>query len=138
MGIKTDHNALTARAAKYGISIREDGHLTKPTQYADVPDDAFADPVNYAYPMDTPEHARAALAYWGKRKDQAEYTDADRAKIEERMQSQAEQQGVKCSFSLSLDEEDAPKTMSVDFAATSPTITDVVPYAGKIFDWETP
>jgi hypothetical protein len=59
MGIKTDHNALTARAAKYGISIREDGHLTKPAQYADVPDDAFADPVNYAYPMDTPRSSAA-------------------------------------------------------------------------------
>jgi len=54
------------RAKKWGIAVRPDGHLTPPSKYGDVP---YADPVNYRYPIDTPEHARAALNYISKEKN---------------------------------------------------------------------
>ena len=86
--------AQAARSHKYGIAIREDGHITKPSEYSDVPDEKFADPVNYAYPMETPEHAHAALAYWSKKLDHEKYSAKDRAVIERRMKILAKEQGV--------------------------------------------
>jgi hypothetical protein len=58
-------NAAKARAEKYGISVKKDGHLTKPDEFKDIPDDQFADPVNYRYPVDK-EHADAALKYFNQ------------------------------------------------------------------------
>jgi hypothetical protein len=57
--------AAKARAEKHGISVKKDGHLTKPDEFKDIPDDQFADPVNYRYPVDK-EHADAALKYFNQ------------------------------------------------------------------------
>lgn len=57
--------AQKERAQKHGISPKEGGHLTKPDEYKNVPDDQFADPVNYRYPVDK-EHAAAALKYFNQ------------------------------------------------------------------------
>jgi len=69
-GLVEDREALRKkaqqRAKKWGIAVRKDGHLTPPSEYGDVP---YADPVNYRYPIDTPEHARAALNYISKEKN---------------------------------------------------------------------
>lgn len=35
----------------------------------------FADPVNKAYPLDTPKHIRAAAAYWGREGNREEYSE---------------------------------------------------------------
>ena len=64
--------AREARSRRYGIRPREDGHLTKPSEYADIPDSDFADPVNYRYPI-TPQYVMAAYRYFAKAENQAFY-----------------------------------------------------------------
>lgn len=49
----------------------------------------FADPKNKKYPLDTPEHVRAALSYWGQAKNQQEYSEEDRATIQRRIEAAA-------------------------------------------------
>jgi len=49
------------RCARTPIKFNEGkGHLTKPEEYQNVPDDDFADPCNYAYPMVPEDRLRAA------------------------------------------------------------------------------
>jgi len=57
--------AQRERAQKYGIEPKEGGHLTKPSEYENIPEDQFADPVNWRYPVDQ-EHVRAALTYFNQ------------------------------------------------------------------------
>ena len=105
MATKTDlEKEQKERAAKYGIAVRDDGHVTKPSQYASVEDDDFADPVNYAYPMDTTAHAQAAVRYWGKQKDKSEYSEDEQKIIEARMKKLANAQGVEANFASSDDQ----------------------------------
>ncbi len=73
-----------ARSRRYGISAKEGGHLTKPSEYADVPDSEFADPVNYRYPVDA-GHVRAAWAYWNQPDNQKQYSQRERTIIHDRI-----------------------------------------------------
>lgn len=60
-------------------------------RYGDV---AFADPTNNKYPIDTPEHIRAAWSYIHHKDNAAKY-DADEVKqIEQRIKRAAEHAGV--------------------------------------------
>lgn len=93
-----DREAQRERSRKYGISILPGGSITKPAAYADVPDDEFADPVNYNYPMDTADRCRAALRYWGQRRNQSQYSADDRAVIEKRMRTLAARHDVEANF----------------------------------------
>lgn len=68
--------ARQARARKYGIRPRKDGHLTKPAEYADVPESQFADPVNYRYPIDA-AHVMAAYRYFAKEENRAFYNERE-------------------------------------------------------------
>lgn|GEM_PF-2233121 len=64
------------RSEKYGIEIREDGHLTPPSKYFNMgakTEDDYADPVNWRYPIHDKEHALAALRYFAKEKNRNEY-----------------------------------------------------------------
>ena len=57
------------RARRYGIEIRADGHLRPPRRFYEEgarSEDDYADPVNWRYPLHTPENVRAALAYWAR------------------------------------------------------------------------
>ena len=81
-----DKQAQEARAKKYGIAAKEDGHVTKPGEWAAVPDDEFLDPVNYRYPCPNADHTRAAAAYWGKPDNQAQYSSEERGIINRRLQ----------------------------------------------------
>jgi len=74
--------AQQERSEKYGITPKEGGHLTKPEEYKDIPDDQFADPVNYRYPID-PEHVRAALTYFNQADSRSAggYSHEEQAKI---------------------------------------------------------
>jgi hypothetical protein len=55
------HEEATKRCARTPIKFNEGkGHLTKPEEYQNVPDDDFADPCNYAYPMVSEDRLRAA------------------------------------------------------------------------------
>jgi len=77
--------AQERRSRKYGIGIKEGGHVTKPSEWADVPDDQWLDPVNYRYPCPDAEQTRAAASYWGMPKNRAQYTPKERSIIEERL-----------------------------------------------------
>ena len=74
------------------IDRRED---TNPKEgerkYGDV---EFADPVNKKYPIDTPEHVRAAWSYIHQEDNAAKY-DADEVKlIRQRIERAAKRHGV--------------------------------------------
>jgi hypothetical protein len=56
---------LLKRAKKYGYDPAPNAHLTKPAEYAHIPESQFADPVGYNYPVDK-EHVLAAIRYFLK------------------------------------------------------------------------
>lgn len=54
----------------------------------------FADPVNHKYPIDTPEHVRAAWSYINHKNNAAKY-DADEVRlIKDRIKRAAKKHGV--------------------------------------------
>lgn len=56
------HEEAEGRAKKYGISVKDGGHLTPPK--GKPTDDAeYGDPTNYAYPIDD-SHVKAAVGYF--------------------------------------------------------------------------
>ena len=59
--------------------------------YGDV---KFADPTNKKYPIDTPEHIRAAWSYIHHPNDAAKYRPEDVQKIKDHIEQAAEKQGV--------------------------------------------
>lgn len=71
--------AQMARSKSSGIGVKEGGSVTKPSEYKDIPDSQFADPTNYAYPIDK-EHVLAAYRYFAKTANQKKYTPEE-AKI---------------------------------------------------------
>jgi phage I-like protein len=76
--------AQESRAKKYGIKPHEGGAITKPNEYQGISDDMFADPVNYAYPIDA-EHVLAAYRYFAKSSNQAKYTPEERKVVAKRI-----------------------------------------------------
>jgi hypothetical protein len=63
-------------------------------KYGDV---QFADPVNNKYPIDTPEHVRAAWAYINKEENRDKYDKDDVRTIEIRIKKAADRFGVEIS-----------------------------------------
>jgi hypothetical protein len=60
-------------------------------KYGDV---QFADPVNNKYPVDTPEHVRAAWSYINHKDNAAKYDKDEVRTIKERIKRAAKQHGV--------------------------------------------
>ena len=60
-------------------------------EYGDV---EFADPTNKKYPIDTPEHVRAAWSYIHHKDNAGKYSRDDVQKIEDRIERAAKKQGV--------------------------------------------
>ena len=60
-------------------------------EYGDV---EFADTTNKKYPIDTPEHVRAAWSYIHHKDNAGKYSDEDAEKIRERIEHAAKKQGV--------------------------------------------
>ena len=60
-------------------------------EYGDV---EFADPVNKKYPVDTPEHVRAAWSYIHHKDNAAKYDSDEVAQIEARIRRAAKKHGV--------------------------------------------
>ncbi len=71
------------------VSPKEGEH-----KYGDV---QYADPVNKKYPVDTPEHVRAAWSYIHHKDNRAEYSAEDASKIEDRIKRAAKKHGVEIS-----------------------------------------
>ena len=86
--------AQERRSRKYGIGIKEGGHVTKPSEWEDVPDDQWLDPVNYRYPCPDAEQTRAAASYWGQKDNQRQYTPEERAIINARLDKFREKFGI--------------------------------------------
>jgi len=57
----------------------------------------FADPTNHKYPIDTPEHVRAAWSYINHEDNAAKYDKDDVAQIKERIKRAAKDSGVEIS-----------------------------------------
>jgi len=74
-----------SRSKKYGIGIKDGGHVTKPGEWEHVPDDQWLDPVNYRYPCPDADQTRAAASYWGQEDNQKQYTEQERSIINERL-----------------------------------------------------
>lgn len=60
-------------------------------EYGDV---AFADAVNRKYPIDSPEHVRAAWSYINHKENAAKYAADDFETIKSRIRRAAEKHGV--------------------------------------------
>jgi len=60
-------------------------------KYGDV---TFADPVNHKYPIDTPEHVRAAWSYINHKDNAAKYDAGEVRQIKERIKRAASAKGV--------------------------------------------
>ncbi len=63
-------------------------------EYGDV---TFADPVNNKYPIDTPEHVRAAWSYINHKDNAAKYDKDEVRQIKERIKRAAREKGVEIS-----------------------------------------
>jgi hypothetical protein len=69
-----DEDEIARREKKYGYPAPSNANVRKPSEWADVPESKFADPVGYKYPVHTPENARAALTYFAKPQNRSFYT----------------------------------------------------------------
>ncbi len=89
-------NAMKARAGKYPVAphVEQGGNITKPSEYASIDDDMFADPVNYKYPIDD-SHVMGAWGYISKDENQAKggYSDSEWTWMKNRVQKRMEAAG---------------------------------------------
>ncbi len=89
LGTKTatqaEKDAQAERAKKYKIAVKDGGNVTKPSKYAELSDDDFADPTNYSYPIDTKAHADNAASRFGDADNRAVYSKAEQAIIDKRI-----------------------------------------------------
>lgn len=60
-------------------------------EYGDV---KYADEANKKYPIDTDEHIRAALSYWGMPKNRSKYSSEEQKKIGGRIRAAAKSHGI--------------------------------------------
>ena len=90
--------ALKEREKKYGYKAPLNANLTKPSRWENVPDDEFADPVGYKYPVHTPRNARAALTYFNKPENRTFYTVEGQIKVMTRIIQACLRHGIKVTF----------------------------------------
>jgi len=89
--------AQLERAKKCGIAPKEGGNLTKPSDYANVPDDQFADLTNYRYPVDA-EHVQGALTYFNQPDNRRDYSHEEAVKIMTKIVQSALAKGIEVSY----------------------------------------
>lgn len=80
-----DKEAQKARSEKYGISVVEGGNVIKPQAYSNVPDDQWADPVNYRYPCLNVQQIEASVEFWKMSDNNKMYSVKDRERIAKRL-----------------------------------------------------
>ena len=92
--LEKKREAAKERCGKYPISLKEDGHLTKPEEYENVPEDQFADPCNFKYPIDA-EHVMGAWAYISKDENRTKggYSEKEWAWMKNRVKNAMEAEG---------------------------------------------
>ena len=80
-----DKKAQQSRSKQYGIAVKENNsNVTKPSEWVNIPDSKWLDPVNYRYPMQDDAHIRNAAARWAQVKP-GDYTPAETAIINKRL-----------------------------------------------------
>lgn len=88
-------HGLPGQPAQKSIGRREDvsaaDRRRAVQEYGNV---RYADPVNKKYPVDTPEHVRAAWAYINMPRNAAKYSAAELKLIKQRIKAAAKRQGV--------------------------------------------
>ena len=85
------------RCARTPIKFNEGkGHLTKPEEYPNVPDEDFADPCNYAYPMVPEDRLRAAWQRLHQEENRAAggYTSEEWEWMKNRVEKRLKEKGV--------------------------------------------
>ena len=80
------------------ISVKKEGHRSKPAKYKHIPDDEFADPVNFKYPIDK-KHVQAAWNYINVDANRAKggYTPEEWALIKKRVKAAMKKYGHEIS-----------------------------------------
>lgn len=91
------YKKLRERARKYGYEPAPNAHLTKPAEYAHIPESQFADPVGYNYPIDK-EHVLAAIRYFSKPANRNVYDPKAQKIIYERILRAMKRYGHKHRF----------------------------------------
>jgi len=87
-----DMRAQEDRSRRYRIQIREDGNLVKPSDWADLTDSQWGDPVNYFFPVPDREYAeRAKIEFTGSLE---EYDEESRRVIVSRINRLARKYSV--------------------------------------------
>jgi hypothetical protein len=92
-----DKQAQKDRSQKYGIGVKDGGNVTKPGEFASIPEDQFADPVNFRYPADA-EHCKAALGYFNQPDNRSQYSPEEQAKIMQKIVAACVSNGVEVSW----------------------------------------
>jgi len=93
-----EKQAQVERSQKYGIGIKaKNSSVTKPSEYADVPEDQFGDPVNFRYPLDK-AHVQAALSYFNQPDNRSDYSAEEQAKIMAKIVSAALAAGIEVTY----------------------------------------
>ena len=82
-----EKKAQETRSRKYNIRILSGGNVTKPGEYSGVPDDKFADPVNFRYPLVPQARATNAITRFNapENKSASGYNDEEWAKMGKRI-----------------------------------------------------
>ena len=92
-----DKHAQIERSQKYGIGIKKGGAVTKPGEFSSVPDDEFADPVNFKYPVDK-DHVQAALGYFNQSDNRTDYSAEEQAKMMAKIVGAALAAGIEVKY----------------------------------------
>lgn len=92
-GMDDPKAAQEARAKRYGIGVKERGHVTRPSDASGLDDGEFGDPVNYRYPLDK-GRIHSALSYWAQDKNREQYTEAEVKAITRRILAAAKKHAV--------------------------------------------
>ncbi len=90
---KSGEEQLSDQRPAANKPLPKGAHRTPPKGY---PTDRsqYADPATYTYPIDTPEHVRAAISYFSKPKNAARYTPATRKRMWARIRRAAQRFGI--------------------------------------------
>lgn len=87
--VKSIVDGVVEDAKRKDVSEADKKHAE--SEYGDV---KYADETNKKYPIDTKEHVRAALSYWGMPKNRNKYSPEDQKKIGGRIRSAAKKFGI--------------------------------------------
>lgn len=113
-------SAQVARSHKYHIAVKDGGNVTKPGEWADVPDSEFGDPVNYRYPMPDKKHADNAASRWGDESNRSQYSSEEQKIIGDRITARQRHFGE----SMNKEEQKSADATELQQNAVTPEISE--------------